>query len=112
MNRRGFMKAILAAGAAPYVQTAAGVLMPVRKLVVPEYGMSPALVALDALRELERVMLFGQPRVEYAGNLFVGQASVLHHFPLDLVARTRVKYQSIDEHAALFKADQRTESTP
>lgn len=32
MNRRGLLKAILAAGVAPYVVTTAGVLMPVRSL--------------------------------------------------------------------------------
>jgi hypothetical protein len=35
MNRRGFLKGILASGVAPYVVTTAGVLMPVRKLLVP-----------------------------------------------------------------------------
>lgn len=33
MNRRGFLRGILAAGVAPYVQTAAGVLMPVTKVL-------------------------------------------------------------------------------
>jgi hypothetical protein len=33
MHRRGFLKACLAAAAAPYVVTAAGVLMPVRNVV-------------------------------------------------------------------------------
>lgn len=32
MNRRGFLKGILAAGIAPYVVTSSGVLMPVRSL--------------------------------------------------------------------------------
>lgn len=32
MNRRSFMQSILAAGVAPYVVTAAGVLMPVRQI--------------------------------------------------------------------------------
>lgn len=31
-TRRGFLKAILAAGVAPYVSTAAGVLMPVKRV--------------------------------------------------------------------------------
>lgn len=35
MNRRSFMKSILAAGVAPYVCTSAGVLMPVRSLWEP-----------------------------------------------------------------------------
>ena len=36
MDRRGFLKAILAAGVAPYVITTAGVLMPVKKLAIVE----------------------------------------------------------------------------
>ena len=35
MNRRGFLKSIIAAGVAPYVVTAAGVLMPVRNVWTP-----------------------------------------------------------------------------
>lgn len=35
MNRRRFLKSILAAGVAPYVVTTAGVLMPVHALAVP-----------------------------------------------------------------------------
>ena len=35
MNRRGFLRSILAAGVAPYVVTTAGVLMPVHALYVP-----------------------------------------------------------------------------
>jgi hypothetical protein len=34
VNRRGFLKSILAAGVAPYVVTTAGVLMPVRQRIV------------------------------------------------------------------------------
>lgn len=37
MNRRGFLKSILAAGVAPYVVTTAGVLMPVRDLWRPQW---------------------------------------------------------------------------
>lgn len=36
MNRRSFMQSILAAAMAPYVQTTAGVLMPVRYFWKPE----------------------------------------------------------------------------
>lgn len=36
MNRRGFLGAVLAAAAAPYVVTKAGVLMPVKQIVTPE----------------------------------------------------------------------------
>jgi hypothetical protein len=35
MNRRGFLKSILAAGVAPYVVTSAGVLMPLKQIIVP-----------------------------------------------------------------------------
>ena len=34
-TRRAFLKSILAAGVAPYVITAAGVLMPVRQIISP-----------------------------------------------------------------------------
>lgn len=58
MNRRGFLQAILASGVAPYVCTAAGVLMPVKKLVVPalEFGTWESFrwietEALDFLRQ-------------------------------------------------------------
>ena len=36
MNRLGFLQSCLASATAPYVQTAAGVLMPVRKLIAPD----------------------------------------------------------------------------
>ena len=36
MNRRGFLKSILAAGVAPYVSTMAGVLMPGKQIVTLE----------------------------------------------------------------------------
>ena len=35
MNRRGFLASILASATAPYVCTAAGVLMPVKKILAP-----------------------------------------------------------------------------
>ena len=42
MNRRGFLQGILSAGVAPYVCTAAGVLMPVKKIVTaPSYLTDP-----------------------------------------------------------------------
>jgi hypothetical protein len=33
MNRRGFLKSILAAGVAPFIVTTAGVLMPARNIL-------------------------------------------------------------------------------
>lgn len=57
MNRRGFLKSILAAGVAPYVVTAAGVLMPVRTLARPIFDgfisdlfFSPYYVPLSMVR--------------------------------------------------------------
>jgi hypothetical protein len=56
MNRRGFLKSILAAGVAPYVVTTAGVLMPVRRvwssvdsLVLSEKSIAQYLVATKTL---------------------------------------------------------------
>jgi hypothetical protein len=46
MNRRSFLKSILAAGVAPYVVTAAGVLMPVRTLW-PPYGIVAGMRAVQ-----------------------------------------------------------------
>lgn len=47
MNRRGFLKSILAAGVAPYVVTASGVLMPVKKVVtLSEAALDEAVVYL------------------------------------------------------------------
>lgn len=45
MNRRGFLKGILAAGVAPYVVTRAGVLMPVKKLWTPiDYNSAQRII--------------------------------------------------------------------
>ena len=49
MNRRGFLSSILAAGVAPYVQTTAGVLMPVKKLWTP-VGRDLGLSQTDVYR--------------------------------------------------------------
>lgn len=40
MNRRGFLQACLAAATAPYVVTASGVLMPVRKLITDPWTLT------------------------------------------------------------------------
>jgi hypothetical protein len=42
MDRRGFLKGILAAGVAPYVSTAAGVLMPIRGKTFLQDGLIEA----------------------------------------------------------------------
>lgn len=52
MNRRGFMKAILAAGVAPYVVTSAGVLMPVRKIKTMEEIFLELSLANASIMEL------------------------------------------------------------
>ena len=50
MNRRGFLGAILATGVAPYVVTAAGVLMPVRALWTPDFWIKGADRAFNSLQ--------------------------------------------------------------
>lgn len=50
MDRRGFLKAILAAQIAPYVITTSGVLMPIRQRVVT----APAVDLSEA--EIERLL--------------------------------------------------------
>ena len=46
MNRRGFLQGILSAGVAPYVCTAAGVLMPVKKIVDPFDAITRQMLSL------------------------------------------------------------------
>lgn len=50
MNRRGFLKAILAAGVAPYVVTTAGVLMPVEKIV------TVVVITLEKVRRAAEIL--------------------------------------------------------
>lgn len=62
MNRRSFLKGILAAGVAPYVVTSAGVLMPVRvfassrPLVLYGDGMHDDTAALQAVLDGKEVV--------------------------------------------------------
>lgn len=53
MDRRGFLRGILAAGVAPYVSTVAGVLMPVRKIytggLVGIIAEAPRLIAFTGI---------------------------------------------------------------
>lgn len=54
MNRRGFLQAILSSATAPYVITTAGVLMPVKKLLVPdltETSLEELLLKIAAYRD-------------------------------------------------------------
>lgn len=68
MNRRGFLNGILAAATAPYVVTAAGVLMPVRKIALPEWGIShlKQVGAPELQDQLNRYMADMMDRVMYA----------------------------------------------
>jgi hypothetical protein len=70
MNRRSFMKSILAAGVAPYICTTAGVLMPVRRTLAEQhvidmekallfgvdFGRGPDESALAWIREMNNIM--------------------------------------------------------
>lgn len=62
MNRRGFLASILAAGVAPYVSMASGVLMPGRgTIIVPSNRiMTPAEFTREALSILEKNIVFRQ----------------------------------------------------
>ncbi len=56
MNRRGFLRGILASGVAPFVVTAAGVLMPVRQRILTPTVTLPQLAegqTLHILNETE-----------------------------------------------------------
>lgn len=57
MNRRGFIQAILAAGVAPYVVTTSGILMPIRKLVVPTVE---AFMSSAAAGEIRTIVNYGE----------------------------------------------------
>jgi hypothetical protein len=62
MNRRGFLKSMLAAGVAPYVVTSAGVLMPVRKILTataPEIAFTPSGTGATAMTAQEALRLWG-----------------------------------------------------
>lgn len=63
MNRRGFLKGILAAGVAPYVITTPGLLMPVRGILVPakEIILSTDIEAAVAYNEdaWKSLLMFG-----------------------------------------------------
>lgn len=56
MNRRSFLRSILAAGIAPYVVTSAGVLMPVRqRIVVPDIWRDVELTGLTGVDQARRI---------------------------------------------------------
>lgn len=51
MNRRGFLRGMLAAATAPFVVTSAGVLMPVRKIWTPfDYDVEVLPLTVHDLR--------------------------------------------------------------
>lgn len=63
MNRRGFLASILAAGVAPYVSMASGVLMPGRGTIIMPPAcqlITPAQIAREALAILEKNLVFLQ----------------------------------------------------
>ena len=60
MNRRGFLKSILAAGVAPYVVTTAGVLMPVRQIARLEDFSGPWGVLYPYTEPIDAKQFFGQ----------------------------------------------------
>lgn len=86
MDRRGFLKSILAAGVAPYVITTAGVLMPVKAIAAPEILKLEDLWSFDnelwtkgtqsvdgpgLLRALERPRCPGRPDIIVVGREFM-----------------------------------------
>ena len=59
MERRGFLKSILAAGAAPAV-VGSGILMPVKEIILPRgnYLIPPSLVVKEALAMPNKELIF------------------------------------------------------
>ncbi len=70
MNRRGFLKGILAAGAAPWVCTAGGILMPVKVLAVPD-SIFRYIRPLDGLEPIDYIRLdpYGDWRGDFLSRL-------------------------------------------
>jgi hypothetical protein len=90
MNRRGFLKGILAAGVAPYVVTAAGVLMPVRTLARPIFDgcitdvfFSPYYVDPSMIRIMQEYQLEINRRIGLTVAMLKGAGKV--RFGYDLV---------------------------
>ena len=69
MNRRGFLKSILAAGVAPYVVTTAGVLMPVRQIARLEDFSGPWGVLYPYTEPIDAKQFFGQGIVASADHV-------------------------------------------
>lgn len=86
MNRRGFLEGILAAGVAPYVQTAAGVLMSVKKILSLDAPMT-ATEVLALEKEFYTVVRTGLPSAVWS-HLHIGVSPVNH---LCAVARVIVQ---------------------
>ncbi len=81
MNRRSFMQSILAASAAPWVCTTAGVLMPVRKIIAsPQSLVFPNGVAGDMVSIVQykdgRVLFTGSNTATSAGVFFGGETGL------------------------------------
>lgn len=69
MNRRGFLRGILAAGAAPWVCTKAGILMPVRQVAQPDGVLTLDMLnraksALDRAAEDDMYLAINPPLFE------------------------------------------------
>lgn len=73
MNRRGFLGAILAAGAAPWVAKA-GVLMPVRTLIAPTTTVFAPLTATAVNASQRRMVEMLFPDDEYWNRMVVSMA--------------------------------------
>lgn len=103
MNRRGFLQAVLASGVAPYVCTAAGVLMPVKPIANPFVGLDKKLSELrlwaaeqQILQSLYPAGIWGESMLERMGvpeqqlaiNLYYRGLLVARHYPTPVFVRT------------------------
>ena len=85
MDRRGFMQSILAAGVAPWACTAAGVLMPIKKIITaPLTLILPDGVAGDTMSIVQysdrRMVFAGASAVKLASpDLFAGENGLWVH---------------------------------
>lgn len=91
MDRRGFLKGILAAGVAPYVITTPGLLMPVRGILVPSFHKTQGSVRwvsiverMDEFVKLTKPLyVVLQPSEHYLADGFE-RAGFDVHFPIIL----------------------------
>ena len=86
MNRRGFLQAILASGVAPYICTAAGVLMPVKTIVDPFAEARRRILELlyppdDQFWGVSMLERMDVRTKQLALNLYYRRLLVPRHFP-------------------------------